>query len=220
MQAQQINNFDFTPEVQEAKMYGLSYKPTPSERELEWDRTKVLYSKTDAKGNILYANDAFIDVCGYDDVELIDKPHNILRHPDMPKVIFKLVWENVLQGKECSAVFKNMSKTGRYYWVNGEIKNGVAENGQVFYTSSQKSIPAEAVAEHIEPLYKKLLQIEKVSGLQTSENYLIGFLEEKRKTYFEYINSVINVESASKNSPQEKKKGFFSGFFAEEKLKK
>lgn len=74
-------------------------RPTPSDREVDWNRTKVLLSKTDTKGTILYANDAFIDVSGYDEFELIGQAHNIIRHPDMPKIIFKFLWDNIQANK-------------------------------------------------------------------------------------------------------------------------
>ncbi len=222
-------NYNITPMDIDKKIIELTYRPTPSDRELEWDKTKQLLSKTDSKGNILYANESFIDVCGYDDFELMDKNHNLLRHPDMPKVIFKLLWENLSKNKQCSLIIKNMSKTGRYYWVYNDVTTTVDDNDNVFYTGKQKAVANEIILNHIETLYKKLLQVEKASGIQSSENYLIGFLEERNKTYVEYINGLIatgkdSVGEISNDgfsvSTVQKKKGFFTSFFADDNSNK
>ena len=212
-------NYSITPSDNNEKIFGLTYKPTPSDREQEWDASKVLLSKTDSKGNILYANESFIDVCGYDDFELMDKNHNILRHPDMPKVIYKLMWQDLSKGGSFYTILKNMAKTGRYYWVANDIKTVVDGNGNFSYTGQQKAVNHELISKTIEPLYKKLLQIENASGLQSSENYLTGFLEERNRTYCQFIDDLIatgvdSLESAPRSGPV-KKKGFFSGFFAD-----
>ena len=218
--ANQELNYNITPTDSDKKIIELTYRPTPSDRELEWDKTKQLLSKTDAKGNILYANEAFIDVCGYDDFELMDKNHNLLRHPDMPKVIFKLLWENLARNRECSMIVKNMSKTGRYYWVYNDITSTTDNDDNVFFTGKQKAVPADVIAQHVEVLYRKLLQVEKASGTQSSENYLIGFLEERNKSYVQYINGLMTTGKDSANDPYAaesknipKKKGFFTSFF-------
>lgn len=93
-----------------------SRKIIPVNTEVHWDKSLELVSKTDKAGTIRYANEAFVNVSGYEEYELIGQPHNIIRHPDMPKVIFKLLWKNLLNGKDFHAVVKNMAKNGRYYW--------------------------------------------------------------------------------------------------------
>lgn len=221
--ANQELNYSNIPLDIDKKIIGLSYKPTPSARELEWDKSKQLLSKTDSNGNILYANEAFINVCGYDDFELMDKNHNLLRHPDMPKVIFKLLWENLAENKQCAVIIKNMSKTGRYYWVYNDVVGLADNNDNIFYTGKQKAVGNDVIVNYVEPLYKKLLQVEKASGTQSSENYLIGFLEERNKTYIEYIDGLMASGKDvladdfsyddTKNIP--KKKGFFTSFFAD-----
>ncbi len=218
MQNQINNDNKISSSEIEQKIVSLFYNPTPSDRELEWNKSKVLLSKTDSKGIFLYANEAFIDVCGYDDYELINKSHNILRHPDMPKVIFKLLWENLNRGNPYHIIIKNMSKTGRYYWISNDIRVNKDREGIVSYTGQQSSVSKEVIEEFIEPLYKKLLQIEKVSGAQASENYLVGFLEEKNKSYVEYIDSLVyNLSEQEESKKISNKKGFLSGLFSDEK---
>ena len=81
---------------------------TPVNKEVAWDKTKTIMSKTDAKGVIEYVNQVFMDVCGYSEAELIGKPHNVIRHPDMPKTIFKILWDNIQKGINFHAIVKNL----------------------------------------------------------------------------------------------------------------
>nr|WP_315197488.1 PAS domain-containing protein [uncultured Flavobacterium sp.] len=190
-------------------------RPTPSDREVDWNKNKVLLSKTDTKGTILYANEDFIDVSGYDEFELIGQPHNIIRHPDMPKVIFKFLWDSIQANKNIHVIIKNMSKTGRYYWVVTDFKIIADTNGEIVgYFGTRKSVSETIVVKFIEPLYKKLLHIEEASGLKASEEYLIGFLEERKKTYMEYIDHLI---ATGKDDKEKIKKGIFTGVFSKKK---
>ena len=210
-------NYNFSSNSEEKNIIGLVYKPTPSDRETEWDRSKVLLSKTDAKGTIMYANEAFIDVCGYDDFELMGKPHSFIRHPDMPQIVFKMLWEELKNGNDYTAIIKNMSKTGRYYWVVIDFKVIEDSHGQLSYTGEQRSVPSDIIVKTIEPLYNKLSQIEKMRDVSSAENYITGYLEERSKTYVEYIQTLINTgeDHFGENAGFVKKKGFFSGFFAD-----
>ncbi len=186
-------------------------KPVPSDRELDWDKSKIILSKTDAKGTILYANEAFIDISGYDEYELIGQPHNVIRHPDMPKVIFKMLWETIKKGENMHAIVKNMSKSGRYYWVITDFKTVFNDAGEVVsYFGTRKSIPTEVITKFINPLYSKLLHIEEVSGVPAAEEYLKGFLEERNKTYTEYVDHLV---ATGKDDKEKVKRGFFANFF-------
>jgi PAS domain S-box-containing protein len=193
-------------------------RPTPSDREVDWNKTKVLLSKTDTKGTILYANEAFIDVSGYDEFELIGQAHNIIRHPDMPKVIFKFLWDSIKAKKNIHAIIKNMSKTGRYYWVITDFKIIADSDGEIAgFFGTRKSVPEGVIIKFIEPLYKKLIHIEEASGVKASEEYLIGFLEERNKTYMEYVDHLV---ATGKDDKEKVKKGFFKGFFEKKEPRK
>ncbi|WP_166924431.1 PAS domain-containing protein [Flavobacterium poyangense] len=193
------------------------------DKEVSWDKTQVIMSKTNAFGIIEYANEIFIDVCGYEDYELMGQPHNIVRHPDMPKVIFKVLWENLKAGKNFHAVVKNLAKSGRYYWVITDFEIAKDENGVIVnYFGRRQAVPQEVIALHIEPLYKKLLQIENASGVEFSEKYLIGFLEEKKRSYVEYIKELIldhektqskSFQYEQQEEEEEDERGFFSRLF-------
>ncbi|MFB3387015.1 PAS domain-containing protein [Flavobacterium sp. LAR06] len=193
-------------------------RPTPSDREVDWNKNKVLLSKTDTKGTILYANEDFIDVSGYDEFELIGQPHNIIRHPDMPKVIFKFLWDSIKASKNIHVIIKNMSKTGRYYWVITDFKIIADSDGEIVgYFGTRKSVPENIIVKFIEPLYKKLLHIEEASGMSASEEYLTGFLEERKKTYMEYIDHLVATGKDDKNKVS---KGIFSGLFEKKEAPK
>lgn len=196
------------------------------DKEVSWDKTQVIMSKTNAFGIIEYANEVFVDVCGYEDYELMGQPHNIIRHPDMPKVIFKVLWENLKNGKNFHAIVKNLAKSGRFYWVITDFEICRDENDAIVnFIARRQAVPQEVISMHIEPLYKKLLQIEAASGVGFSEKYLIGFLEEKKKSYVEYIKELIEENDRANNKfvqqeeqpvyeeEEEEERGFFRRLF-------
>ena len=154
-------------------------KPTPIDQEIKLDPKKYIISETDAKGKITYCNDYFMEVSGYSEDELIGKAHNVVRHPDMPKVVFKLLWQTISQGKNINAVVKNMAKDGRYYWIFTEFEARTDESDRIIgYRADRKSI-SHHVLEIIAELYTELLEIEKKDGVEASEKYLIAFLKDK-----------------------------------------
>lgn len=191
--------------------------PTPIDKEVVWDKSETILSKTDRYGIIEYANEAFINVSGYEDFELIGQPHSVIRHPDMPKAIFKVLWDNLLAGNNFHAVAKNLAKSGRYYWVVTDFDIIKNDKGEItnFY-ARRKSLPTDAITKHIEPLYKRLLAIEKTAGMKASEKYLYGFLEDMGVGYIEWIQTVIAEAMPKVEKPTPEvvaKKGFFSSFF-------
>jgi len=155
-------------------------KPTPTDEEIILDPKRYIVSETDEKGRITFCNDYFREVSGYAEDELIGKPHNIIRHPDMPRVVFKLLWETIRQGKNINAVVKNLAKDGRYYWIFTEFESRRdTDSGEIIgYHAARKSI-SKHVLEVIEKLYAKLLKIEQAEGIEASEEYLVSFLKEK-----------------------------------------
>lgn len=164
-------------------------RPTPIDKEVQWDKTKTIMSRTDAAGTIDYVNQVFVDVCGYSQQELIGQPHNIIRHPDMPKIIFKVLWDNIQQGNNFHAVAKNLAKSGEYYWVVTDfdiIKDSVGRI--VSYLARRTSVPTESVQKYIAPLYQKLLQAEQVGGMEASAKYLEQFLKENN--FYDYIDFI------------------------------
>jgi len=201
-------------------------RPIPIDEEVVWDKSRTIMSKTDLFGTIEYANDVFVDVSGYEDYELMAQPHSIIRHPDMPKIIFKVLWENIKQGNQFHGIVKNLSKSGRYYWVITNFEYVRDSEGNITnYIARRKAVPENIITNHIEPLYNRLLHIEQASGVEASEKYLIGFLEEAGLSYVDFItNLMVENEEAEQSkakeitetnpTDKEKKKGFFQRFFS------
>ena len=174
-------------------------RPTPINEPVKLDKYKYIMSRTDTKGTIEFGNDYFFEISGYTPNELIGKPHNTIRHPDMPKVIFKLMWDRLKQGKNIFAVVKNMAKDGRYYWVTTkfEIKKDSLDNSIKSYMAYRQAARPQVVAA-ISKLYDELLDIEKSGGIEASEKYLSGYLDSKRLTYDEFIDDLIGNKGAFK----------------------
>jgi len=155
-------------------------KPTPRDEEIILDPKRYIVSETDANGKITFCNDYFREVSGYSDEELIGHPHNVVRHPDMPKVVFKLLWETISQGKNINAVVKNLAKDGRYYWIFTEFESRRdTDTGEIIGYHASRKIVSKHVIEIIAGLYAELLKVEKSSGIEASEKYLNDFLKEK-----------------------------------------
>ncbi len=153
-------------------------RPTPTDIEHEVRSIDMIVSKGDAEGNITYTNPIFMKISGYSQGELLDQPHSILRHPDMPKVIFKHLWSSIKEGNDVNAYVKNLCKDGGYYWILAQVRVAKNPDGSFRnYVSTRKNITAGA-KEIIKNLYAKLLEVEKADGVEASEKVLIDFLTE------------------------------------------
>ncbi|MBO7370378.1 MAG: PAS domain-containing protein [Campylobacter sp.] len=166
-------------------------RPRPKNEEIKLDPKKIIVSKTDASGIITYANDYFVEVCQYSQEELLGSPHNIVRHPDMPKVAFKLMWDTINKGENFKAVVKNLAKDGRYYWVITDFEPyyDPATGKIIEHTAYRMPAPRKAI-EAMEPIYAKLLEIEQIKGMEGSLEYLKGFLAANNTTYDEFVQKL------------------------------
>lgn len=123
--------------------------------ETEVPRDELIISRTDLDGIITYANDIFCEISGYKLDELLGKPHNIVRHPDMPSVVFKDLWETIQNKKQWSGFIKNLRKDKGYYWVKA-IVSGVYKDGILTeYKSLRTPISYGDKSEH-QKLYDKM----------------------------------------------------------------
>ena len=130
------------------------------EKEMILDDFAFLVSETDEKGIIIFANDDFCKMAEYSVDELIGKPHNIVRHKDMPKVAFKDLWETVKRNEIWSGYVKNATKSRNYYWVYATVFPTITSDGKKGYLSCRRKATKEEIDEHIE-LYKNLIAQEK-----------------------------------------------------------
>ena len=165
-------------------------KSKPNLQERQFPATEIIISKTDLKGKILYGNRIFIELSGYTEKELLGKPHNIVRHPDMPKVIFKFLWDSVKNGKEIIAYVKNLSKDGSFYWVKAFVTPSFNGKGEIVGYHSIRLKPTETAKESISALYKELLEVEQREGVEKSQERLEQVLAQKGASYEEFISSL------------------------------
>ncbi len=202
-------------------------KPIPVDEEIKLVPYKTIMSKTDPKGIIEYANDYFVEVSEYKEWELMGQPHNIIRHPDMPKIIFKLLWDRLKSKQNIHAIVKNLSKSGKYYWVVTDFKWKEDEDGNIVaYYSRRKAIP-ESVKSFMQDFYARLRTIEEKSGMEGSGAYLEGYLEDLGKTYDEFILDLFGLSEdqlmeymRAEISDEEMMKGKGIGDTAEEAIRK
>ena len=162
-------------------------RPTPRNNEKVLSAEEFIVSKTDTKGKILYGNKIFIKISGYEESELLGKPHSILRHPDMPKAVFKLLWERIQNKQEIFAYVKNMCKDGSFYWVHANVTVTEDANGNVIDYHSVRRKPSAKAMEVIPGLYTQLLAEEKSGGMEASIRMLNNILEEKGMSYDDFI---------------------------------
>jgi len=167
------------------------YRPIVVDEEIVFSKKKFIVSKTDTKGNILFINKNFSEISGYTEDEVVGAPHNIMRHPDMPRGIFFLVWNSLLAGREVSGVIKNLAKNGRYYWVIADFSVKRDNRGEIqSFTSFRRAAPNQVI-EEIEELYATMLSIEWKHGIEGSLSYLESFLEEQGMSYDEFLGELI-----------------------------
>lgn len=172
-------------------------RPTiaPTGRERTWPDHQIIVSKTDPRGVITYANEIFCEVAGYAATELEGQSHNVIRHPDMPRAAFKLLWDTIQGGEEFFAYVVNLAKTGDHYWVFAHVTPTFdAERRIVGYHSSRRVPRREAVAAVI-PLYRELKAIEDRAagpkeGLDASVAALRAVLAERKLAYDEFVFSL------------------------------
>ena len=162
-----------------------------SSNEIELDSVKCILSTTDLNGKIKYSNRYFCEVSGYSENELLGSPHNIIRHPDMPKVMFKLMWDRLKNNENVLMLVKNRAKDGSHYWVTTffEIKHHAVTKESNGYLAILHAAPRSAIRE-IKPLYKRLRNIELRYGINASQDYLIKYLMKEGKTYDEYVHEI------------------------------
>ena len=167
------------------------YRPIVLNEEIKFSKKKFIVSKTDLKGNIIFTNKNFSEVSGYDEAELIGAPHNILRHPDMPKAVFFVVWQTLLAGQPISGVVKNLAKSGKYYWVIADLEPKFNVKGEIIALTAFRRAAPQDVIDTTEGLYATMLAIEKKHGMEKSLAYLEAFLEEHDLNYNEFIEELI-----------------------------
>lgn len=156
---------------------------------------EIIVSKTDPRGMITYANEVFMRISGYSEDELIEKPHSYIRHPHMPRSIFKLLWDRIKSGEEIFAYVVNRCKNGDHYWVLAHVTP--AYNGQgtlLGYHSSRRKPRADAL-QKIEVLYNRILDAENKAsstraGIEAGTDILMNEIKKAGVSYDQFILSL------------------------------
>ncbi len=168
----------------------------PRDMEVYFDKQDIIVSKTDLKGRITYANKVFLDIAGYREAEVMGQPHSIIRHPDMPRCVFKLLWDTLADEREVFAYVKNLTKSGAYYWVFAHVTPSRRADGTVVGYHSNRRVPdPDIVRNKIIPLYNQLLAIERAAtnrkeGMHKAFAALTDILKKEGKSYDEFIFSL------------------------------
>lgn len=164
----------------------------PSGRERFFGEDEIIVSKTDLKGKITYANHVFIKVSGYTEDELLGAPHSLIRHPSMPRAVFKFLWDRLFAGHEVFAYVNNMAKSGDNYWVLAHVTPSYGANGEMVGFHSNRRVPDKSKIAKVEPVYAALLAEERrhadrANGLQSSFDVLVSTLQSTGKSYDEWV---------------------------------
>lgn len=165
-------------------------RPTGVERFFGED--EIIVSKTDLTGKITYANEVFLKIADYTEPEVLGMPHSMIRHPDMPRAVFGLLWDSIQAGREIFAYVMNMAKNGDHYWVLAHVTPTVDGRGQITGFHSNRRVPDRQAVDTISALYRRLAAEEnrhpdRRDGLKASQALLMQELAKTGKAYDEFI---------------------------------
>ncbi|TFV51995.1 PAS domain-containing protein [Blastococcus sp. TF02A-35] len=176
-------------------------RPTirPTGRERSFAADELIVSKTDPRGVITYANDVFLRVSGYELDEVLGQPHNLVRHPEMPRAVFKLLWDTLAAKQEIFAYINNLASDGDHYWVLAHVTPSQGPDGRVVGYHSSRRKPSAAAIRRVQPVYAQLLAEERRhsgarAAAEASSRLLGDLLAEQQQSYEEFIWSIITRE--------------------------
>lgn len=167
----------------------------PTGIECPYTEDELIVSKTDPKGRITYANDVFLRLAKYPRSEVIGAPHSLIRHPDMPRCVFKLLWDTIQTKKELFAYIVNMARDGDHYWVFAHVTPTFDDKQNIIGFHSNRRKPDPAQLEKIKPIYGQLLAEEnrhdnRKDGMLRSFDMFMKMLKEKGLEYDEFVFSL------------------------------
>jgi PAS domain S-box-containing protein len=167
----------------------------PTQRERFFPEDEIIVSKTDVKGRITYVNQTFMNIADYTEEELLGQPHSVIRHPDMPRCVFKLLWDTLEEKREIFAFVKNMAKNGDHYWVHAHVTPTFDARRNVTGYHSNRRVPERKQVELFDGIYRELLAEEKRSpdwrtGMESAGKLLMKMIAAKKMEYEEFVFSV------------------------------
>ncbi|HWL79786.1 MAG TPA: PAS domain-containing protein [Roseomonas sp.] len=168
---------------------------TPTGRESPFGEEELIVTKTDRKGRILYANDVFLRVSKYGVRDVLGQPHSLVRHPDMPRCVFRLFWETLEQGGEFFGYVLNLASDGSHYWVFAHATPTRDAAGQVVGYHSNRRRPDPAQVARVRPVYAQLLRAEAAAsdrkqGMQQGGAALAEMLARQGMSYEHFVFSL------------------------------
>lgn len=182
-------------------MRASAVRPTGVERTFGSD--EIIVSKTDDKGRITYANSVFLRVSGYDESEVIGQPHSLIRHPDMPRIIFKVLWETIHSGEEIFAYVNNLAADGANYWVLAHITPSRGAGGAPGGYHSNRRSPGRGAVKDVDSMYRRLVAEERKHSRPADAMTASGVLLEHElaaagQTYEEFVWSLVEHDGLVK----------------------
>lgn len=167
--------------------------PTGLERSFGDD--EIIVSKTDTRGRLTYVNDVFLRVSAYAEADLIGRPHNLIRHPEMPRAVFRLLWDTISTGQELFAYIVNLAADGAHYWVLAHVTPTLGPDGSIVGYHSNRRTASSAALDRVRPLYAAVLAEEKrhphpPDALAASARLLEERLGSLGMTYDEWVWSL------------------------------
>lgn len=171
-------------------------RPTPTTTERSFAENEIIVSKTDLKGRLLYVNDVFCHVGLYEETDVLGQQHSIVRHPDMPRSVFHLLWQRIQSGREIFAYVKNMACTGEYYWTLSHLTPHFDGNRRIdSYQCFRRAVSADSVAAADE-VYEELRLIERNTstqehGIAASRQRLEGIMSRLGMDYDQWVLSLV-----------------------------
>ncbi len=185
---------DFASEQTPLNRKFCSYvRPTGVERRMGAE--DIIVSKTDVKGRITYANDVFLQMAGMSEAQALGAPHSIVRHPDMPRAVFKLLWDRLAAGQETFAYVLNFASNGDHYWVFAHVTPSYGRNGQLLGYHSNRRAPERVAIDRIKPIYAQLLAVENNAanardGMNEAFAALVKTLQDGKTDYDHFVFSL------------------------------
>ncbi len=167
----------------------------PTGVECPFGEEELIVSKTNLKGHIIYANDVFLRLSKYQPRELMGAPHSLIRHPDMPRCVFKLLWDTIEAKKEIFAYVLNMARDGDHYWVFAHVTPTLDPHQNIVSFHSNRRKPNPAQVEKVTSLYAALRAEEtrhdnRKNGMLRGYEMLMGVLRDKGLDYDEFVFAI------------------------------
>ncbi|MDY7088461.1 MAG: PAS domain-containing protein [Actinomycetota bacterium] len=178
-------------------MKATQVRPTGAERSFGAD--EIIVTKTDPRGIITYANEVFLRISALTEAEAVGQPHNVIRHPDMPRAVFKLLWDTLAEREEIFAYVVNLASDGAHYWVLAHITPSFAADGRVVGYHSNRRLPQPGAVAEVRRLYDRIRAAEQTqasprAATEAGWQALLGELG--GRTYDEFVWGLTNGAQA------------------------